>query len=79
VVGYTSTESPLCSDVSVNCTILDDYASYEAFKETRAVLVFIANLTTLLPFNEIASSGLPNSSWTATTTANGKFNMTGVF
>lgn len=79
--NYTSTpmpptmETPFCSDVSVNCTILENYASYEDFKQNNAVLVFIANLTTLLP-NEITSTLSPNTSFTMS--ANGKFNMTGI-
>lgn len=70
-----TTEPPFCSDVSVNCTILENYASYEDFKQNNAVLVFIANLTTLLPINEISSSLAPNTSHTMS--SNGKFNMTG--
>ncbi|OXA56807.1 Transmembrane channel-like protein 3 [Folsomia candida] len=69
-----TTEPPFCSDVSVNCTILENYASYEDFKQNNAVLVFIANLTTLLPINEISSSLAPNTSHTMS--SNGKFNMT---
>lgn len=75
---YLSTaEPPPCTDVVVNCTLLEEYASYVAVKETKAVLVFVANLTTLLP----TSSEYPSTSahfpfLNGTSNAAGKFNMT---
>lgn len=71
----STVQPPYCSDLSVNCTILENYASYEGFKQNNAVLVFIANLTTLLPANELATSLAPNSTFISTTSS--KINMSG--
>lgn len=78
VAYYSTPEPPSCTDVVVNCTLLKEYASYEAIKQTRAVLVVVANLTTLLPTSpgDYPSTAANFPFLNGTSTAAGKFNMT---
>jgi len=70
----TTTEYSPCADIPVNCTFLDEYASYEAVKNTNAVLVFFTNLTTLLPGHEVTK--LPeDTAWKSS--SDPRFNLTG--
>ena len=68
------TTLPACGYVEViNCTMLDEYHSLWAMKNTNATVTFTTNLMTLAPFN---ATGLANND-TYSLLTSARFNASG--